>query len=103
MYIERFVLVIIFFFIGFPLVSQDAPTPVDPTPNERQIDWYNQEIIAFFHFGLNTYEEFVNEGDGRTTTSLFNPTSLDCKQWARTLKAAGIPNGILTAKHADGF
>ncbi|MDR2948246.1 MAG: alpha-L-fucosidase [Prevotella sp.] len=89
-------------FISLNTFSQ-APKPIGPTPNERQIDWYNQEIIAFFHFGLNTYEEFVNEGDGRTTTSLFNPTALDCKQWARTLKAAGISNGILTAKHADGF
>lgn len=91
-------------FLLLPLtLSAKAPQPVGPTPNERQIDWYNQEIIAFFHFGLNTFEEFVNEGDGRTTTSLFNPTGLDCRQWARTLKSAGIPNGILTAKHADGF
>ncbi len=73
------------------------------TPNERQVDWYNQEIIVFFHFGLNTFEEFVNEGDGKASAALFNPTALDCGQWARTLKAAGITNGILTAKHADGF
>lgn len=79
------------------------PSPVGLTPNNRQIDWYRQEIIAFFHFGLNTFEEFVNEGNGRTTTALFNPTALDCGQWANTLKAAGILNGILTAKHADGF
>lgn len=80
-----------------------APIPVGPVPSERQIDWYKQELIAFFHFGLNTYEDFVNEGDGKTSTAIFNPTELDCKQWAQTLKNAGIPNGILTAKHADGF
>lgn len=99
---QRILFAIFFLLVSLNVLAQ-APKPFGPTPNERQIDWYNQEIIAFFHFGLNTYEEFVNEGDGRTTTSLFNPTALDCKQWARTLKAAGIPNGILTAKHADGF
>ena len=92
-----------FVFFTLSVSAQQAPKPVGVTPNSRQIDWYNQEIIAFFHFGLNTFEEFVNEGDGKTTTALFNPTALDCNQWARTLKAAGIPNGILTAKHADGF
>lgn len=99
---QNILFAVFFLFVSLNALSQ-APKPVGPIPNERQIDWYNQEIIAFFHFGLNTYEEFVNEGDGRTSTSLFNPTALDCKQWARTLKAAGIPNGILTAKHADGF
>ncbi|UIR55279.1 alpha-L-fucosidase [Sphingobacterium sp. SRCM116780] len=83
-------------------LAQDI-IPYGLTPNARQVEWYNQEIIAFFHFGLNTYEEFVNEGDGKASTSLFNPTDLNIDQWAKTLKAAGIPNGILTAKHADGF
>jgi len=99
---QKVLFVLLLLFVSLNILAQ-PPKPIGPTPNERQIDWYNQEIIAFFHFGLNTYEEFVNEGDGRTTTSLFNPTALDCKQWARTLKAARIPNGILTAKHADGF
>lgn len=101
---KKLKIVAVSFLLSFvTLNAQEAPKPIGPTPNARQIDWYNQEIIAFFHFGINTFEEFVNEGDGRTSTAIFNPTALDCKQWALTLKNAGIPNGILTAKHADGF
>ncbi|MCP9612626.1 alpha-L-fucosidase [Coprobacter tertius] len=87
----------------FTLFAQPAPEPCGPLPNERQIKWYNDEIIAFFHFGINTFENNVNEGDGRAGTFIFNPTALDCRQWTGTLKSAGIPAGILVAKHADGF
>lgn len=85
------------------VTAQKAPEPCGLTPSARQIEWYNREIIAFFHFGINTFEDFVNEGDGRAPTAIFNPTTLDCGQWMQTLKSAGIPSAILTAKHADGF
>ena len=85
------------------IFGQQAPEPCGLTPSERQIEWYNREMIAFFHFGINTFEEYVNEGDGKAPTAIFNPTALDCGQWMETLKAAGIPSAILTAKHADGF
>lgn len=83
--------------------AHDAPKPVGLVPNERQIEWYDREMIAFFHFGINTFEDFVNEGDGKAPAAIFNPTELDCTQWMATLKNAGIPAAILTAKHADGF
>lgn len=90
--------------LGIPAVSaQKAPEPVGLLPNSRQQEWYDREIIAFFHFGINTFEDFVNEGDGKSPSYLFNPSALDCKQWISTLKTAGIPAAILTAKHADGF
>lgn len=86
-----------------PAIAQKAPEPFGLTPSERQKEWYDREIIAFFHFGINTFEDFVNEGDGRAPAAIFNPTALDCEQWMETLHAAGIPAAILTAKHADGF
>ena len=85
------------------VTAQKAPEPCDLTPSARQIEWYNREMIAFFHFGINTFEDFVNEGDGKASTAIFNPAALDCEQWMQTLKSAGIPAAILTAKHADGF
>ncbi len=88
---------------SFTGMAQTAPKPCGPVPNHRQLEWYDREMIAFFHFGINTFEDFVNEGDGRASTAIFNPTELDCNQWMKTLKSAGIPAAILTAKHADGF
>lgn len=88
---------------SFGICAQEAPKPFGLTPNDRQREWYDREIIAFFHFGINTFEDFVNEGDGKAPAAIFNPTALDCNQWMQTLKNAGIPAAILTAKHADGF
>src|SRR5213595_871655 len=78
--------------------AQQAPKPEGPVPNARQIEWYHRGIIAFFHFGMNTFAG-VNEGDGKAGTELFNPTALNCNQWMRLLKGAGIPCAIFVAKH----
>lgn len=83
-------------------IAQPAPAPVGPVPNARQIEWYHREMIAFFHFGINTFTE-VNEGDGTASPKLFNPTALNCNQWTSVLKSAGISTAIFVAKHADGF
>ena len=79
------------------------PAPCGPLPTARQVEWYHREVQAFFHFGINTFGEEINEGDGKAPAALFNPTELDCNQWMKALKAAGIPCAILVAKHADGF
>jgi alpha-L-fucosidase len=89
---------------AFPITAsaQAPPKPVGPVPNARQIEWYHREIIAFFHFGMNTFTD-DNEGDGTANPEVFNPAALDCNQWTSVLKRAGITTGILVAKHADGF
>ncbi len=90
--------------VMIPLSSdaQTAPQPFGPVPNARQIEWYHREMIAFFHFGMNTFTN-DNEGDGTAKPERFNPTALNCNQWMDVLKRAGIPAAILVAKHADGF
>lgn len=71
-----------------------------PTP--QQLEWQRMELTAFLHFGVNTFTG-REWGDGTEDSAIFNPTSLDCEQWVRTLKESGFKMAIITAKHHDGF
>jgi alpha-L-fucosidase len=73
-----------------------------PRPTSSQLLWQRDELALFLHFGVNT---FTNRewGDGREAPTIFAPTKLDAREWARVARAAGFRAMILTAKHHDGF
>ena len=78
------------------------PAAIGPVPSENQMKWQEMEYYAFLHFSLNTYTD-QSWGYGDEDINLFNPEKLDCRQWARICKEAGMKGIILTAKHHSGF
>lgn len=66
---------------------------------KRFVDW---RFGMFLHFNMGTFHdaEWVNPNQDPLS---FNPTALDCGQWADAAVAAGMRFAVLTAKHHDGF
>ena len=79
-----------------------AVEPLPPLPTKQQIAWQDMEMYAFIHYSMNTYTD-QEWGFGDEDPALFNPSDLDCRQWARVCKQAGMKGIIFTAKHHCGF
>ena len=94
------ILLITWFFVGCD--KTPPPEALDPVPSPRQLIWHEMEFYAFVHFNMNTFSD-MEWGFGDESPTLFNPSQLDCRQWARVCKEAGMKGIILTAKHHDGF
>ena len=80
-----------------------SPRPVErPLPSPSQLQWQQDELALFLHFGVNTFTD-REWGDGTESPGIFAPARLDARQWARTAREAGFRAMVLTAKHHDGF
>ncbi|MFC1493044.1 alpha-L-fucosidase, partial [candidate division KSB1 bacterium] len=76
--------------------------PYGAVPTERQLEWHKMKFYAFIHFSPNTFTD-KEWGFGDESPVIFNPSELDCRQWAGAAKDAGMEGIIITAKHHDGF
>ena len=95
-------------------MMQSCSQPVEQRPMERivppagkpltelQQDFLDLRFGMFIHFNIPTFSE-MDWPDPRTSPDVFNPTKLDCNQWAETAVAANMQYGCLTTKHHSGF
>jgi len=73
-------------------------------PSKKQLNFLSWEMGAFFHFGIRTFYEGHRDWDGKIMPlEGFNPTTLDCDSWIKTVHDAGFKYAILVCKHHDGF
>ena len=75
---------------------------VSVVPSKRQKKWFDTEFYAFVHFTVNTYTG-LEWGNGDEDPKIFDPYDLDCDEWVKAVKSAGMKGIVLTAKHHDGF
>lgn len=84
--------------ISFFLSAQNNPNTAD----QNVLDFLNLKFGMFIHYNMGTYHAeqwaypFHDPKD-------FKPSELDCKQWAKAAKSAGMKYGVFTTKHHDGF
>ena len=57
---------------------------VKPSPEQYSLLRENP-FYAFVHFSPNTYTG-LEWGDGTEDPTIFNPTELDCDQWAQAMQ-----------------
>ncbi len=76
--------------------------PHGPLPSQAQLDYLEDELAAFIHFGPNTFYD-QEWGSGQEDPKRFNPTKLAAREWVRVLKETGFKKLILVVKHHDGF
>ena len=97
---RKAILLLVIYFLGLPCWSQSKP--YGPIPSKNQLRWQEMEMYAFIHYSMNTYTD-QEWGFGNEDLKLFNPSGLDCRQWVRVCKQAGMKGIIFTAKHHCGF
>ena len=100
---QRIIKVLLVFAVTVTGCGEDSPPePYGPVPTTQQVEWQKMEMNFLVCFGPNTFTG-MEWGLGTETEDLFNPSDLDCGQWASIAKAAGFKGMIIVAKHHDGF
>jgi len=92
----------LFLFLLLGIVSMQYLNSQNKPLHQLQQDFVDLRFGMFIHFNMPT---FFNEDwpDPDASPALFNPSKMDCKQWAKAAKSANMTYGCLTTKHHSGF
>lgn len=75
----------------------------DAKPLEQlQQEFLDQRFGMFIHYNIPTYSD-QDWPDPQMSPSAFNPSNLDCDQWAEVAQSANMQYACLTTKHHSGF
>ena len=99
---KKFAAILYLLFLDCQSIPPLELAPNNVVPSQKLITYQEMELIGFIHFTVNTFTD-KEWGYGDESPDIFNPSAMDVEQWAKTAKAAGMKQLILTAKHHDGF
>jgi len=88
------------FTLGFiiALVIAGNSQPVE----KLRKDFLKLKYGMFLHFNMGTFVD-KEWATGYEDPLLFNPSQLNCGQWAKVVKEAGMNYAVLTVKHTGGW
>lgn len=72
------------------------------------LDFVNTRYHAYFHYNMCTFknlhsDKYQGRAHGDDPVTRWQPTGLDCAQWAQVCKESKMAGGWLTTKHHGGF
>ncbi len=95
-------------FVYMLVMALSSAITAQELSKETLLDFANTRNQAYFHYNMCTFknldsEEYYGRAHGDDPVSGWNPTGLDCDQWARACIEAKMAGGWLTIKHHGGF
>jgi alpha-L-fucosidase len=89
-------------FLSGAVQGQSSGSKPQKSLAQLQQEFINLRFGMFIHFNIPTFMD-EDWADPSASPAIFNPSKLDCNQWAATAKAANMSYGCLTTKHHSGF
>jgi alpha-L-fucosidase len=89
-------------FLCYTVNAQNTSNKIQTPLSQLQQQFVDLRFGMFIHFNIPTY---MNQDwpDPDASPAIFNPTKLNCDQWAKAAKSANMSYGCLTTKHHSGF
>ena len=84
------------------IVHAQTTAPKGKDLHALQQSFVDLRFGMFIHFNIPTFMQ-DDWADPDALPAIFNPTKLNCEQWAQAAKSANMSYGCLTTKHHSGF